>query len=51
MKSAHGVIQGYDGVAAVDAKHQVIVGAETLGEASERQHTATLSSQIGDHVF
>jgi len=35
MKSAHGVIQGYDGVAAVDAKHQVIVHAEAFGEAQE----------------
>ncbi len=35
MKSAHGVIQGYDGVAAVDAKHQVIVQAEAFGEAQE----------------
>jgi hypothetical protein len=51
MKSAHGVIQGYDRVAAVDAKHQVIVGAEALGEASERQHTATLRSQIRDRVY
>jgi len=35
MKSAHGVIQGYDGVAAVDAKHQVVVHAEAFGEAQE----------------
>lgn len=37
MKSAHGVIQGYDGVAAVDAKHQVIVHAEAWGEAQEHE--------------
>jgi len=35
MKSAHGVIQGYDGVAAVDAKHQIVVHAEAFGEAQE----------------
>ncbi len=35
MKSAHGVIQGYDGVATVDAKHQVVVHAEAFGEAQE----------------
>ncbi len=35
MKSAHGVIQGYDGVATVDAKHQLVVHAEAFGEAQE----------------
>lgn len=25
MKTSHGVIQGYDGVAVVDSKHQVII--------------------------
>ena len=35
MKTSRGVIQGYDGVAAVDDKHQVIVHAEAFGEAQE----------------
>jgi transposase len=35
MKTSHGVIQGYDGVAAVDDKRQVIVHAEAFGEAQE----------------
>ena len=35
MSTSHGAMQGYDGVAAVDAKHQVIVGAEAFGEANE----------------
>ena len=35
MKTAHGVIQGYAGVVAVDAKHQVIVHAQAFGEAQE----------------
>jgi transposase len=35
MKTSHGVIQGYDGVAAVDGKNQVIVHAEAFGEAQE----------------
>jgi transposase len=35
MKTSHGVIQGYDGVAAVDAKHQIIVHAEAYGQAQE----------------
>jgi transposase len=35
MKSSHGVVQGYDGVAVVDSKHQVVVCAEAFGEAQE----------------
>jgi transposase len=35
MKTGHGVIQGYDGVAAVDAKHQVVVHAQAFGEGQE----------------
>jgi transposase len=35
MSTSHGVIQGYDGVAAVDGKHQVIVAADAFGEAQE----------------
>jgi len=35
MKTSHGVIQGYDGVAVVDGKHQVIVHAEAFGAAQE----------------
>ncbi len=35
MKTSKGVIQGYDGVTAVDGKHQVIVHAEAHGKAQE----------------
>jgi transposase len=35
MKTSHGVIQGYDGVVAVDDKNQVIVHAEAFGAAQE----------------
>jgi len=35
MKTSHGVIQGYDGVAVVDEKHQVVVHAEAFGTAQE----------------
>lgn len=35
MKTSHGVIQGYDGVAAVDDRCQVVVHAEAFGEAQE----------------
>lgn len=35
MKTSHGVVQGYNGVAAVDGKHQVIVEAQAFGEGQE----------------
>ena len=35
MKTSHGVIQGYTGVAAVDAKHQIVVHAEAFGTGQE----------------
>jgi transposase len=35
MKTSHGVIQGYDGVAVIDGKHQVVVHAEAFGAAQE----------------
>lgn len=36
MKTSKGVIQGYDGVAMVDAKHQIIVHAEAYGAPQEQ---------------
>ncbi|MBK8574439.1 MAG: hypothetical protein IPN90_01755 [Elusimicrobia bacterium] len=35
MVSSHGVVQGYNGVAAVDGECQVVVSAEAFGEGSE----------------
>jgi transposase len=35
IKGSKGVIQGYSGMALVDAKHQVIVHAQAFGEAQE----------------
>ena len=35
IKSGHGVIQGYDGIASVDSKHQVIAAAVAYGESQE----------------
>jgi transposase len=37
MKTSHGVIQGYDGVAVVDGRHQVVVHAEAFGAAQEHE--------------
>jgi transposase len=36
MKTSKGVIQGYDGVAVVDAKHQIVVHAEAFGAPQEQ---------------
>ncbi len=38
MTTSKGTIQGYNGVAAVDKKHQIIVDAQAFGEGQE-QHT------------
>jgi len=38
MTTSKGTLQGYNGVAAVDAKHQVIIDAQAFGEGQE-QHT------------
>ncbi|MBD3345016.1 MAG: IS1182 family transposase, partial [Chitinivibrionales bacterium] len=35
MKTSHGVIQGYNGMAVVDSKHQVIVNAEAFGQGHD----------------
>ena len=38
MKTGKGTIQGYNGVAAVDKKHQIVVDAQAFGEGQEH-HT------------
>ena len=38
MKTAHGVIQGYNGQALIDGKHQVIVHAEAFGRGQDYAH-------------
>jgi transposase len=35
MKTAKGVIQGYDGMAVVDAKHQIVIHSEAFGQGQE----------------
>ncbi len=42
MKTGKGVIQGYDGVAAVDSKRQVVVHAQAFGEAQEHDLLAPM---------
>ena len=38
MKTSHGVIQGYNGQALIDAKHQVIIHAEAFGRGQDHAH-------------
>jgi hypothetical protein len=38
MMTSHGTIQGYNGQAWVDSKHQVIVHAEAFGEGQDHYH-------------
>ncbi len=37
MVSSHGVVQGYNGIAATDSKHQVIVSAEVYGNGNDEK--------------
>jgi transposase len=50
MKTSHGVIQGYDGVAAVDDKHQVIVHAEAFGQAQEHDLLEPMIEGVRDNM-
>jgi len=50
MPSSHGVIQGYNGVATVDAKHQVIVHAEAFGESQEQNLLLTMLEGTAENL-
>jgi transposase len=42
MMTSHGTIQGYNGQALVDKKHQVIMHAEAFGSGQDNQHLAPM---------
>lgn len=46
MKGSNGVIQGFIGAAAVDAKHQVITSAEAYGQGQEHNLLTLSSSKL-----
>jgi transposase len=46
MPSSHGVIQGYNGIATVDEKHQVIVDAQAFGEGHEAKKLETVLKSV-----
>jgi transposase len=48
MATSKGVIQGYTGVAAVDAKHQVIVDAQAHGTGSEQELLLPIVTALAD---
>lgn len=48
MVSSHGVVQGYNGVAAVDGKCQVIVKAEAFGDGSEQETLAPMVEGVAE---
>lgn len=51
MPSAHGVIQGYNGVASADSRHQVIVHAEAFGEGQEAGLLAPMLTATRDKLI
>ena len=42
MSTGHGVVQGYNGIAVVDEKHQIVVTAEAHGEGQEAHRLAPM---------
>lgn len=49
MVTGRGVLQGYNGVAVVDAKHQVIVGAEAFGRSHEAEALDPMVEQVREN--
>jgi hypothetical protein len=47
MPSGHGVIQGYNGIATVDASHQVVVDAQAYGEGHEARRLCEVVESVG----
>ncbi len=50
MKTSHGTIQGYNGVAAVDSKHQIIVGAEAFGQGPENNLLKPMIDNVANNL-
>ena len=50
MKTSHGVIQGYNGVAAVDDKHQIIVASEAYGQGPEHDLLEPMLEQAHENL-
>lgn len=50
MKTSHGVLQGYNGVAAVDDQNQIIVAAEAFGQGPENNLLEPLVAQTQENL-
>ena len=48
MTTSKGTIQGYNGVATVDRKHQIIIDAQTFGEGQEHHTCLLYTSDAAD---
>ena len=46
LVSSHGVIQGYNGIATVDAKHQIVVDAQAFGDVHEAAHVREIIESV-----
>jgi hypothetical protein len=51
MKTSHGTVQGYNGQALVDGKHQVVVHAEAFGSGQDNQHNCNNSKVSGNRHY
>jgi transposase/IS5 family transposase len=49
MKTSHGTLQGYDAVAMVDGKHQVVVHAQAYGEPQEHDLLLPMVAQTREN--
>jgi len=50
MKTSHGVLQGYNGVAAVDDQNQIVIAAEAYGQGPENNLLKPLVEQTQDNL-
>ena len=46
LVSSHGVIQGYNGIATVDADHQIVVDAQAFGDVHEAAHVKEIIESV-----
>ncbi len=48
MKTSKGTVQGYNGIATVDSKHQIIIDAEAIGEGQEHHALIPVLERIDE---
>ena len=48
MTTSKGTIQGYNGIAAVDAKHQIVIAASAVGEGQEQHCLQPVLANINE---